>query len=343
MDAPRAGKVAGHVDALRCPTPRPTLPYPDEGPHARGSSGRMTRASSRAAARARPRIDRLQPWIAGVGSGALHIALLLALLFAPPPTPSTPQGAAAGSRIAVEFIGESAAPADPLHPSPPMAAVPTPTETPPEPEPTPPEPAAAASRLQITQVIRADEAERRDAEDTPDAPAPPRPPQPQVRPSAAASAPVRSETPAANPPPSTERRPQVWGQPPGMLAEDTAPVNAGPTRGPAVEHGRRHESRSGEPSMEVGGYQVFYDTRSETRMRAWRDEGMTEVSMPLPGTRQRMVCPLETAIRRESGPCRLLDPDSPEMEFIGDAREIINMQQVYRRGEIVWRGPGPYR
>ena len=56
-----------------------------------------------------------------------------------------------------------------------------------------------------------------------------------------------------------------------------------------------------------------------------------------------MVCPLEIALRNDSGNCRLLDPDSPELETIGDARDVINMQQVYRRGELVWRGPGAYR
>jgi hypothetical protein len=43
------------------------------------------------------------------------------------------------------------------------------------------------------------------------------------------------------------------------------------------------------------------------------------------------------------GPCRLLEPDDPELANIGDAREVINMQQVYRQGELVWRGPGPYK
>lgn len=95
--------------------------------------------------------------------------------------------------------------------------------------------------------------------------------------------------------------------------------------------------------MEVGSYQVYYDLRSEPRLRAWREQGMTELFLPLPGTQRYMVCPLETALRRESGPCRLLEPDSPELEKIGDAREVIDMQKVYRRGELVWSGPGPYR
>ena len=28
---------------------------------------------------------------------------------------------------------------------------------------------------------------------------------------------------------------------------------------------------------------------------------------------------------------------------IGDAREVVTMHQVYRRGNLVWWGPGPYR
>ena len=70
---------------------------------------------------------------------------------------------------------------------------------------------------------------------------------------------------------------------------------------------------------------------------------MTEVFLPLPGVRQLMVCPLETALRRDSGACRLVEPDDPELASIGDAREVIAMYQVYRRGQPVWTGPGPYR
>ena len=70
---------------------------------------------------------------------------------------------------------------------------------------------------------------------------------------------------------------------------------------------------------------------------------MKEIAIPLPGTQYRMVCALEIALRRGSGKCRLLEPSSPQMQAIGDGREVINMIQVYRRGEVVWRGPGPYR
>lgn len=95
--------------------------------------------------------------------------------------------------------------------------------------------------------------------------------------------------------------------------------------------------------MEVDGYQVYYELISETRLRAWRDQGMTELFLPLPGTRRYMVCPLEVALRRGSGACRMVEPDAPELEAIGDARQVINMQRVYKLGEVVWRGPGPYK
>ena len=128
-----------------------------------------------------------------------------------------------------------------------------------------------------------------------------------------------------------------------MLPEDLAPENAGLARSPATDRGRRNDAYNAAPSMEVGGYQVYYDLLSEARLRAWRDQGMTEIFLPLPGTRRYMICPLETALKRESGPCRLLEPDDPELAKIGDAREDINMQKVYRLGEEVWSGPGPYQ
>jgi hypothetical protein len=54
-----------------------------------------------------------------------------------------------------------------------------------------------------------------------------------------------------------------------------------------------------------------------------------------------MVCPLEVALRRGSSECRMVDPDSPQLKVIGDARDVINIQRVYHLGEMVWSGPGP--
>ena len=49
------------------------------------------------------------------------------------------------------------------------------------------------------------------------------------------------------------------------------------------------------------------------------------------------------SLRRGSGKCRLLEPTDPQMQEIGDARQVVVVMYVYRRGELVWRGPGPYR
>jgi hypothetical protein len=127
-----------------------------------------------------------------------------------------------------------------------------------------------------------------------------------------------------------------------MLDEDVADDN-GRARGPADLRGNQADMVAGEPAMEVGGYQVVYDLLGELRLRMWMENGMKELSIPLPGTRYLMVCPAEVALRRESSKCRLLEPEDPELESIGDARQVITVMSVYHRGERVWRGPGPYR
>ncbi|MGO1719286.1 MAG: type II toxin-antitoxin system RelE/ParE family toxin [Luteimonas sp.] len=274
----------------------------------------MNSASRRAQARGRARDERVQSRVAALLSAALHLLLLLLAMSSEPITTSTPQGAAAGSRVEVVMIGETP------ESTPPTDLPPVPAPAAQQPEPRPPDPAEVSPPvpdIQPTPVVRADEPLPRDQAQTP--------------------------PPTGSPPPTTGRRAHTWGQPPGMLPQDHAPVNAGPAPSPAVEPGRRHDASSSEPNLEVGGYQVLYDLRSEARLRAWRDEGITELFIPLPGTREYMVCPLEIALRRESGACRLLDPDDPEMETIGDAREVINAQRVYRRGELMWSGPRPYR
>ena len=95
--------------------------------------------------------------------------------------------------------------------------------------------------------------------------------------------------------------------------------------------------------MGVDGFHVYYDLADEDRLRAWRRQGMTELFLPMPGTLRLMVCPLEVALRRGSSECRMVEMDSPELRFIGDAREVINVQRVYHLGDEVWSGPGAYR
>ena len=276
------------------------------------SARAVTGTASRSAAASRG--DRLQPWIAVAASALLHLLLVLLALTSEPITMADPEGAAGGGRIEVEFIDAA-------------DDIPSPPEFPADlrNRPVPPRPVAVEppdpSHLQVVEVERADE----------------------PLPVAAAPRPRPEAAPPAPPAPAQPRR-HARGMPPGMLPEQHAPVNSGPAPSPAVAtRGRARHPASDGPSMEAGGYHVVYDLMSEIRLGAWRDQGMTEIFLPLPGSRQYMVCPLETALRRGSGPCRLLEPDDPEMENIGDARKVITMERVYRRGELLWRGPAPYR
>ena len=78
----------------------------------------MSDASNRPAARAETGKDRLQPWIAAIGSVLLHLAVLLVALLAPTPVVTPPQGASSGSWVQVDFIGETRD-ADDAPPAPP--------------------------------------------------------------------------------------------------------------------------------------------------------------------------------------------------------------------------------
>lgn len=311
------------------PVPTPHLQIPHEGPHLRRIAGGMSKAFRRPEGRPPSRAERLQPWCAAFVSAVLHVLFAYLLLTSQPIVFKTPQGSSAGSPMAVEYIG--------ITPPQPVTA---PTPSPP-PQTPPTQAAPVTSRVQTTRVdepaepLPPDEAAPVEslAEIRPPRPAPPAAPTPPQ--------PVQSQ--AAASPPDAQRRSRVWGQPPGMLPEATAPVNAGRERTARIGQGRGRDSTSDQPSLEVGGYQVVYDTTSETRLREWRDEGVTELFIPLPGTRDYMVCPLETALRRESSDCRMLAPEDPEMAKVRDAREVIGFHRVYRRGEVVWRGPGPYR
>ena len=262
---------------------------------------------------AESRIERWQPYIAGTVSALLHVLMLLILLWTARTMVTPPQGAAGGSRMRVQYIGDS------------RTATPPPPSPPPTRPPTPNPPAATASRQTPPPNTT-----RRDAEAV-------QPPEPE---------PSQQQAPAsaAQQAPPAERHPERWtGRPPGMIEEDLAPENTGQARGPAVNQGTQRDITVAEPSMEVGGYQVYYDLRNEMQVRAWKAQGMKELFLPLPGTKRYMVCPLQTALNRASGKCRLLEPDAPEMARIGDARQVLTIQDVYRRGEKVWSGPGAYR
>ena len=280
----------------------------------------MNIASTGVDAGAEARTERLQRWIAALCSALVHLLLLLMLLYASKPTVTRPQGAASGSRMKVDFLGETRVPV--------QVPSPTPTQTP-----APAHKARAVSPVRTTLVKHAN---------NPLPPADVTAAPGSVAQSQAEDEQRPAQRPASSPP--TPRRPETWtGRPPGSLDHDVADADAGTANGPEADQGTQNDYTTSEPSMEVGGYQVYYDQRSETLLRIWKDQGMKEIAVPLPGTQYRMVCPLEIALRRGSGKCRLLEPSSPQMQAIGDGREVINMIQVYRRGEVVWRGPGPYR
>lgn len=285
----------------------------------------MSNASRRADAGADAPADRLQPWTAALLTALLHALVIWLALLSSPVTVRTPQGAAAGSPLQVTYIDET------LRPPPPT---PTPAARPAPPS-TPAQAAPAATRLQSTRVTEADDPVPPDTPTTADSLTASRasePPQPPDAPTPA---------PPAVPDDAAPRPAYMHGQPPGMLPRDAAPVSAGPARRPTASRG--NDPGASGTTLEVGGYQVFYELISEDLLRAWRDQGITELFLPLPGTRRYMVCPLEVALRRGSGECRLVQPDAPELATIGDAREVLLMQRVYRMGEALWRGPGAYR
>ena len=97
-----------------------------------------------------------------------------------------------------------------------------------------------------------------------------------------------------------------------MRLEDLAPANRGPAQSAAVHRGQGNAAGTDGSSLELDGYQVYYELLSEARLRAWRDQGMTELFLPLPGTRRLMVCPLEIALRRGPAPAaRLIRTTGP--------------------------------
>lgn len=292
----------------------------------------MSSASSRGDAGAKPWTERLQPWIAALVSTLVQVLMLLLLMLASTPIVTAPQGAGGGSRMKVDVLGET-------------RQVEQPAKTPPSPAPQKPKRPRkpATSPVRSTLVRHSDDPVPDETDTHTTAPAVPTP-QSQLPEAWDLAAQRPARTPSSSPPAAAERRPETWtGRPPGMLDEDVADADEGMADSAAVNRGNGRNPDASGPGLGVGGYMVYYDLRSETQLRAWIAQGMKELFIPLPGTRDYMVCEAEIALRRGSGKCRLLHPDSPELKDIGDAREVINMMDVYHRGERVWHGPGPYR
>ena len=262
--------------------------------------------------------------MAALVSVLLHGLLLVVMMRDPPITTATQQAEAGSSGMSVTLIDQT------LPPSPDEPVPPVHQRA--RPKPKAPRAIKRPPSIPVEQATVAMPAEVSDTADPSDVP-PDTAPEPNPAPRDTAK---------------VTRPAHVWGQPPGATAPDENAIASaalaaklgGNQRG---DRGRSNDAPPVGPDMGVDGFQVFYDLANETRLRAWRAQGMTELFLPMPGSLRLMVCPLEVALRRGSSACRMVDPDSPQLKVIGDARDVINVQQVYHLGDRVWSGPGPYR
>lgn len=267
-------------------------------------------------------LDRWQSWGAALLSVVLHVLILLLLLQAAKMKLAPPEGGGmGGARIKVEFIGQPSK--GEKRPVAPLAG------TQAADKPKPPQPRKKIPPIQATPVtkaatIRPDKTQPK-ASETNDS----------------AGTQQRAQTPAGNP--DARHTPAPTGQAPGLITRETALTNNGPYRGPSRSEARGPAAPGREPRMDVDGHQIYYDVRNEEWLLDWQAQGMKELYFPLPGRRDLMVCPLEIVVRRGSGGCRLVQADDPELPNIGDARKVVHVMRVYRRGELIWKGPGVYR
>lgn len=273
----------------------------------------MSKTSRQAIKRHQDRTERVQRWMAVLLTALLHMLLILLVMSAPPITLTTPEGEAGSSTMDVTLIDEARPP------------------SPPEPVPPAPKPLSVKKPKAPRTIKRPLSTPVVQTTDT-------RPPE------AADSSDTAHEPPAASPDSADVALPaNAFRPPPRVRTDDTARANAALAAKLRGNRGRSNNPRPVGPNMGVDGFQVYYDLDNETRLRTWRDQGMTELFLPMPGTLRLMVCPLEVALRRGSSACRMVDMDSPELKSIGDAREVIKIQRVYQLGDVVWSGPGPYR
>lgn len=283
----------------------------------------MTDARHNPVGRSGALLDRWQSWAAALASALLHVLILLIVLHAAKSKLVPPAGGGmGGARVKVEFIGQ---------PSQGEKRPPAPVTGRNDAEkPQPPRPPKKAPPVQATRVAKAA------------APIPPEKPQPrQTETNDSAGQQRRAQPPTGDP--AARRSATPAGQAPGLLARETAPNNTGSDRGASRSQVPGPAAPGREPRMDVDGHQIYYDIRNEDWLLDWQAQGMTELWFPLPGRRDYMVCELAIVVRRGSGNCRVVQPDDPELAKIGDARKVVNVVRVYRRGELVWQGPGAYR
>ena len=276
----------------------------------------MSRTPRGAVNRTSDRTERVQRWAVALLTVLLHA--LFALFLMAPPTPitmTTPAGQAGGSAMEVTLIDESLSlpsPAPPPEPEPPHRKPQRPKK---------PKTSRVIAPTPVVQAVIPMPSEVADSSVTP--------PEPLT---------TEDEPPETSEPPAHD-----WSPPTRMRQDDNARANAALAAKLGGNRGRSNNAVPVGTNMGVDGFNVYYDLFDEDRLRAWRKQGITELFLPMPGTYRIMVCPLEVALRRGSGACRMVEMDSPELKSIGDAREVIHIQRVYHLGEQVWSGPGPYR
>ncbi|MEO7916438.1 MAG: type II toxin-antitoxin system RelE/ParE family toxin [Dokdonella sp.] len=275
----------------------------------------MKRTPRGAVNQALDRTTRVQRWAAALLTGLLHVMLLLFLMAPPTPIyPTPPAGRAGGSAMEVTLIDESLSlpsPAPPPEPEPPRRKPERPKK---------PKASRVITPTPVVQAVVPLPSEVADSSDTPNEP------------------PITVD----EPPDTAEPPARDWSPPTRMRQDDNARANAALAAQLGSSRGRSNNAVPVGTNMGVDGFHVYYDLFDEDRLRAWRKQGITELFLPMPGSYRIMVCPLEVALRRGSGECRMVEMDSPELKSIGDAREVIEIQRVYHLGEQVWSGPGPY-
>jgi hypothetical protein len=282
-----------------------------ESPPRSTLSGGMIKTLHQAIRQPHDRTERMQRWMAVLVTALLHLLLLIALLMPTPPTTMTPpQGRAGGGAMEVSLLDEARP--TPPEPIPPVRKPVLPKR---------PKPPRAIKRPVPTPVVQAT------------VPMPPEAPDTSTGPPAPASAPSDASSDSA----------EVEFTVHARRDDENARASAALAAKLRGNSGRSNTPEPVGPAMGVDGFHVYYELANETRLRAWRDQGMTELFLPLPGTRRLMVCPLEVALHRGSSACRMVEMDSPELKTIGDAREVIDIDRVYQLGDVVWSGPGPYR
>jgi len=252
------------------------------------------------------RTERVHRWTAALVTVLVHLLLVLLVMQPPTPMTMTSRGGSGGSRIDVTLIDQT------LPPSPPE---PVPVHKPPSPK--KPKAPRVVKRPPPTPSVEGTEPMPPEVADT-------------------------SDTSTA-PPAEPRRETAVVDFPTHARPNDATEANAALAAKLGTNRGQNDEAAPAGPNMGTDGFHVYYDLANETLLRKWRNQGMTELFLPMPGTRRLMACPLEVALRRGYGECRMVEMDSPQLKVMGDAREVIDVRRVYQRGDMVWSGPGPYR